>query len=191
MLSGQALDTALSLLPTSPLVGVAFRAISVQYASSALSAIGSLKRGGRYNTANEFEVLYISESQVTALQEVGSIVQTSQGLISLRAQSRTILTIDYRLNAVLDLTNSLIQDALGTSFQELTGLWIPTSVQGKISPTQQLGAAAHRLAKIDALKYPSAKDPGSYNLAVFVSKLSTSSSLEVYDSSGTINARLP
>lgn len=62
-----------------------------------------------------------------------------------------------------------------------------------MAPTQTLGSAAYNLQSIEALKVPSARDPNTYNLVVFVNRLSSSdnSFLRVYDDSGIIDARLP
>ncbi|WP_071925507.1 RES family NAD+ phosphorylase [Chroococcidiopsis thermalis] len=57
--------------------------------------------------------------------------------------------------------------------------------------TQTLGSAAYNLQSIEAIKVPSARDPNTYNLVVFVNRLSDNSSLRVYDDSGIIDARLP
>jgi hypothetical protein len=54
-----------------------------------------------------------------------------------------------------------------------------------------LGTAAYNLQGIEALKVPSARDPNTHNLVVFVTRLSTNSSLQVYDDSGIIDAQLP
>lgn len=44
---------------------------------------------------------------------------------------------------------------------------------------------------IEALKVPSARDESYHNLVVFADRLSTNSSLRVYDDSGIIDAQLP
>lgn len=193
MLTREKLETTLPLLTTLPAVGIAFRAIHAKHASTALSSIGSFKNGGRYNIAQEFEVLYLSDNQLTALLEVEALVQTAAGLVGLKDQPRTLLCIEYRLNAMLDLTDPSIQSALSTNFQELTGHWISINANKQIAPTQQLGAAVHRLRNVDGLKYPSARNeiPNSYNLAIFPDRLLGNCYLEVYDNSTTIKVRIP
>ena len=56
---------------------------------------------------------------------------------------------------------------------------------------QPLGAAVYGLQSIEALKVPSARDPSTYNLVVFVDRLLVNSALRVYDDSGIIDAKLP
>lgn len=77
MLEGQALKDALSTLEVEEAQGVAFRVIPAQYPVTALFGIGSLKRGGRFNPKGLLEALHLSESPVTALQEVEAIMQSS------------------------------------------------------------------------------------------------------------------
>lgn len=195
MLPSCKLNTALSLLPVVPAVGAASRVVNLKYSETALSAIGSFKRGGRYNPKNAFEVLYIADSLLTALCEVQAIVPAgTQFITNYNGPPRVIFYIHYSLSAVLDLTNTFNQCALGTSLQELTGAWIPYSVQDQISPTQELGATVYGLMNIEALKVPSAQnsqDPYAYNLAVFPDRLLPNSYLAIYDESGSFRERLP
>lgn len=194
MLTGGQLNTALSFLPVVPAVGIASRAVKLKYSNCVLSSIGSLKFGGRYNSENAFEVLYLADSLVTALLEVKAMVPVGTQLITIHGPPRAMFSIHYRLSAVFDLTVTSNQCVLGTNLQELTGAWIPFSAQGQISPTQELGATAHGLMNIEALKVPSAQnsqDPHAYNLAVFPDRLLPNSYLEIYDESDTLRERLP
>lgn len=193
MLNGGQLSTTLSSLPVVPAIGIASRTVKLKYSGSALSSIGSLRDGGRYNPRNAFEVLYIADSLMTSLLEAKAMVSVGTQFITIHGPSRAIFSIHYRLSAVLYLTDTSNQKALTTNFQELTGSWIPFSAQGQISPTQQLGAVAYGLTKIEALKVPSAqnRDPHAYNLAVFPERLLPNSYLKVYDESNTLRERLP
>ena len=191
MLTGQPLVSALAGLPALPAQGIAFRLIHLKYQKTPLSAIGSLKAGGRYNIAQKFAAFYTADSPVTALRELKVLIETAKGLSVSKAPPYVLLSIEYSLEAVVDLTLPVHQTALGTNLQELTGTWLPMSLQGQVAPTQQLGEAAYNSQHIEALKCPSALDPTAYNLVVFVDKLSPNSFLKVYDDSGTIQAKLP
>ncbi len=191
MYQGQQLATAIDELPTLSETGVVFRLIHLQFQNTALSAIGSLINGGRYNIAQEFSCLYTSDTPITALREIRMLTETSRELIAHKQEPQILLSIEYSLKAILDLTNPNNQAALGTNIQELTGVWLPMYLQGQIAPTQELGAAARASQKIEALKVPSAHEPNGYNLAIFLDRLSSGSFLQVYDNSGTIKARLP
>ncbi len=70
MLAGASLARAVANLPTRQLQGMVFRLIHARYAATALSAVGSLRHGGRYNRPGAFEALYLAESPITALCEV-------------------------------------------------------------------------------------------------------------------------
>ena len=62
MLPRDALVVAVQQLPVEPRRGLAFRLILARYAATALSSIGSLRAGGRYNMRGEFEALYLASS---------------------------------------------------------------------------------------------------------------------------------
>lgn len=191
MLTGNQLNAAIASLPTLSLYGVAFRIIQIQYINTPLSSVGSLRFGGRYNPQAAFEALYLAENSLTALLEVEALFKTKTEYRSILKPPLIILSTQYQINRILDITNLDNQMALGTNLQELTGNWLIMSMSGQIAPTQSLGEAAYNLQTIEALKVPSARDPNSHNLIVFPDRLSTNNFLRVYDDSGTINAQLP
>jgi RES domain-containing protein len=61
MLAGEALARALAELPSHSFKGTVYRIIPAQYPVSALSGIGALKTGGRYNPRGKLEALYLAE----------------------------------------------------------------------------------------------------------------------------------
>lgn len=191
MQAGNSLTHQLKALPASVFTGVAYRLIHARYAETALSSIGSLRNGGRYNPRRAFEVLYLADSPITALQEVEALVRTRTGLFPVKGPPRLLLSVEVTLRAVLDLTQADVQQALGTNLQELTGSWVAVNDQEAVAPTQQLGCACFEVGTIEALKVPSVRDPRAFNLAVFPDRLGEGSSLRVFDDSGIINARLP
>jgi RES domain-containing protein len=191
MLTGNQLIAALASMPTLSTQGQVCRVIHIKYINSALSAIGSLQTGGRYNQKSAFQALYLADNPVTALLEVEALFKTRTVFRYVAKPPLIVLSIYYQLNAILDLTNLNNQLALGTNLQELTGNWLLMNAGGQLAPTQILGEAAYSLQSIEALKVPSARDPNNYNLVVFPDRLSYGSFLRVYDDSGTINAQLP
>ena len=191
MLTGSKLSEALANLPVEPESGVAYRIIHAKYAGSALSSIGSLKFGGRYNPPQTFEALYLASNPITALQEVNAVVQTDSRLLGVKGPPRILLSVDYELQAILNICNPKNQSVLDTSLSELITPWRSINAQGIVAQTQILGTAAYDFQGIEALKVPSARDPNTYNLVVFVDRLSANSSLRVYDDSGIIDAQLP
>jgi RES domain-containing protein len=191
MLTGQHLTHLLTTLPTHPFTGVAYRLIPTKYVGTALSSIGSIKKGGRYNQKGDFEALYLEESPITALQEVNIIKLTDAALFSVKSSPRILLSIEITLHALLDLTDPGVQSELQTSLQELTGSWIAMNAAGEVAPTQQLGQTAYDQGAIEALRVPSAQDPRTANLVVFPDRLHEGSRLRVYDEDGLIDATLP
>jgi len=64
MLTASELSEALASLPVQAESGVAYRIIHAKYATSALSSIGSIKFGGRYNSPQAFEALYLASNPI-------------------------------------------------------------------------------------------------------------------------------
>jgi RES domain-containing protein len=191
MLPRGALVVAVGALPTQAQRGLAFRLILARYAATALSSIGSVRAGGRYNMRGEFEALYLASSPVTALREVEALVETAEGLRGVKGPPRILLSVEYDLQAVVDLTEPAIQDVLDTNLAELCAPWRALNAAGLSAPTQLLGSVVHELSAIEALRVPSARDPSTDNLVVLPNRLHSSSTLRVFDDSGLIDARLP
>ena len=140
MLEGEALREALTTLPLVPFTGTFYRLIHAKYAETALSSVGSLTNGGRYNPPGAFEVLYLADSPITGLQEVNALFRIDAQLIPVRGAPRIVLSVDCRLSGVLDLRDAGTQRALSTNPQELTGLWVASSPDDP-APTQRLGGS--------------------------------------------------
>jgi RES domain-containing protein len=191
MLRRDALVVAVQRLPTRPLEGVAFRLILARYAATALSSIGSLRTGGRYNLRGHFEALYLASSPITALREVEVLVETADGLRGVKGPPRILLSVEYSLRSVVDLTGGTVHELLGTTVDELCAPWRPVNAAGQVAPTQLLGEVIHDDGSAEALRAPSARDPSTENLAVFPDRLRAGSSLRVFDDSGLIDAHLP
>ena len=190
MLSGDALRQALADLPIQPQQGTAYRVIPAQYHLTALSGIGALKHGGRYNPKEQLEALYLSENLVVALQEVNALKQTDRGLVGLATNPKTLLSVHYTLQRVLDLTNHGVQRQLHTTMEELIQPWLLAQSRGEVPPTQQLGVAATAQG-IEALIAPSAVNPSASNLVFYPVNLQLGSTLHIEDDSGFISAALP
>jgi RES domain-containing protein len=190
MLVGAALAHALRDLTPTPWTGVAYRLIPAQFAGTALSSIGSFKRGGRYNPKEAFEALYLADTPLTALQEINLVKVTDAAILSAKSSPRLLLSVEVALAAVLDVTTVPVQDALDTNLQELTGSWLVMNADGRTAPTQALGAAAHDHEGFEGLRVPSAQDPRAANLVIFPDRLRPVSRVRVYDDSGLIDATL-
>lgn len=191
MLIGNQLIATVAKLPTISLAGVAFRTIHIKHLNTCLSSIGSLQFGGRYNPPLAFETLYLADHPLTSLLEVETLVKVAASLQRIPKPPQLVLSVEYKLSAVFDLTNLENQRALSTNLQELTGNWRLLNGLGHVASTQVLGEVAFSVPKIEALKVPSARNPKTYNLVVFPDKLLDSNFVRVYDDSGSIRAQLP
>ncbi len=182
----------ISGLPTISLQGTTYRVIHNKHIASALSTIGS-RRGGRYNPPNIFEALYIADNPANALLEVQALRITDKGLVGVQRQPLIVLSLEYQLSMVLDLCDSNHQAAIGTTLEELTTSWRDLNIQKQISTTQHIGMVVHSMGTIQALKVPSAKIDGAYNLVVFPDRLllEKTNFISVYDPDNLIIAKLP
>jgi hypothetical protein len=142
-----------------------------------------------------FGSLYLASDAVTALREA----EAASAGVTIRNPPWTLFTVEGFLERVLDLTESSVQDHLGTTLAELTGDWrysqgLFLTGTGAMPPSQRLGALAHAASNIVALRYHSAKNIGQgFNLVVFADRLvrGQASFLEVYDPDHLIKQRLP
>lgn len=190
MLKGKRLAAKVAGLATLPCTATAFRLIHAKYVDTALASIGSYRFGGRYNPASAFEVLYLADSPLTALQEVELLIRRDERLFAVKGSPRILLSVDVSLRRMLDLTDGRWQKALNTNLQELTGSWLAMNAAGHIAPTQTLGQVCYENGRIEALKVPSARDAQAFNLAVFPDRLAETSWLRVFDREGFIDAQL-
>jgi RES domain-containing protein len=158
-----------------------------------LWGLGSKRFGGRYTPKNSFETIYMAKDMVTALEEV-------QALISIPSRPAfTIVTVPWVtvaiqgfLSSVLDLTQSANVEAVGSSYQELTGAWRWVPSQTGEPPTHLLGRLCHTSRRFDGISYPSSKNtPSGVCVAVFPDRLRKPAYLEVYDPHGNVAQRLP
>jgi len=207
MLDEQHLRRVIANINPISLSGTAYRDIALRYlikkienlntidSSKALSAIGSFKRGGRYNLEKVFEVLYLSNNPVNALLEVEALRETAIGLQGVAKPPHLLLSVQYELENVIDLTHSATHQILGTSLVELKAAWKNPNNDGINAPTQILGKVLYELKNIEAIKVPSAYVDGAYNLNIFPDRLMDESFVQVYDQKidgqKIIDAQLP
>ncbi len=191
------LEKLIAVLEKAPLAqysGFTFRVIPDRWRISPLSAIGSLDRGGRYNSPGAFSVLYTADSQLTALREVDALFMDEQG--KLRGAPRNpdlLLTLESTLLRVLDLTAPDMHANLGTSCGELVALSpsrFLANARGQLTPTQRLGLACFRTGHISALKVPSAAHPDGYCFAIFPESLIVGEHIAVHDENGILQDEL-
>jgi RES domain-containing protein len=185
---------ALENAPVQPFLGFVYRIIAERHRDSPLSAIGSVRSGGRYNAPNSFPVLYCADSQMTAMLEVDALFSTADG--QLKGAPRDpdlVLSLRCNLARVLDLTDEHFHRELGTTRHELVSLSPSRFIlnpHGKETPTQTLGAACSFSGRISALKVPSAAHSSGYCLDIFPDSLLVGEQVNILDESGRISAQI-
>jgi RES domain-containing protein len=178
----------------SPFSGCTFRIIADRWRTSPLSAIGALRRGGRYNPPGEFAVLYTADSQFTALQEVEALfLDEAGGLRGVPRNPDLILTLECSLLSMLNLTDAGLLEQLGTSYEELIAespSRFIENARGRSTPTQQLGSACFRSGHISAINAPSAANPSGFCIDIFSECMFEGEYVRVRDDSGELRAEL-
>ena len=185
---------ALENAPVQPFSGFVYRIIAERHRDSPLSAIGSVRSGGRYNAPNTFPVLYCADSQMTALLEVEALFTMADG--QLKGAPRDpdlVLSLRCELARVLDLTDDRFYSELGTTRNELVSL-TPSrfilNARGDETPTQILGAACSFSGGISALKVPSAANSDGYCLDILPDSLLVGEHVTILDDTGRIKAQI-
>jgi hypothetical protein len=108
--------------------------------------------------------------------EITGVLRPPGSPVRLVFEPQVMMTVDGVLTDVLDLVDSGVQTALGTTPQELTGAWlVPQSRHmaglGPLPPTQLLARDAFASRRVVAMRYPSSKNPQGVGLVVFTGRL--------------------
>jgi RES domain-containing protein len=185
---------ALETAPVQPFTGFVYRIIAERHRDSPLSAIGSVRSGGRYNAPNSFPVLYCADSQMTAMLEIEALFTTADGQLKGAARDPDlVLSLQCKLARVLDLTDEHFCHELGTTRDELISL-SPSrfilNARGEETPTQKLGAACSFSGSISALKVPSAANQTGFCLDVLPDSLLVGEQVAILDDSGRIRGQI-
>ena len=194
MYSTERLLRALENAPVQPFSGFVYRVIAEKYRESPLSAIGSVRSGGRYNVPNSFPVLYCADSQMTAMLEVEALFTTADGqLHGAPRDPDLVLSLRCDLKRVIDLTDEHFYRELGTTRDELVSL-LPSrfivNARGEETPTQVLGAACSFTGRISALKVPSAAHEAGFCLDVLLDSLQVGEHVTIHDESGRLKEQI-
>lgn len=158
-----------------------------------LWGMGSKQFGGRYTPKYSFETIYIAKDMVTALMEAQAVFSIPSGpAFTIISAPWVTVAIQGFLASALDLTVPANVQAIGSSYQELTGAWRSAPGQTAEPLTHLLGRVCHTSKRFDGICYPSSKNPPSgVCVAVFPDRLRKPAYLEVYDPHGNVAQRLP
>ncbi|MBF6594495.1 MAG: RES family NAD+ phosphorylase [Thermaceae bacterium] len=176
-MSFEAILGALDKLPVTPLSGTAFRAVNLRHINSPLSAVGSVRVGGRFNRRGLFEALYLSENPETTLREVEFGASVDGIFKAVPKEPYVIFSIGFSLSRIVDLSLPEAWRILGVTREQLTAPWRKKQLFGEPILTQAIWAKALELG-LEALKFVSATD-GQVNLAVFPANLRGGNWLEI------------
>jgi RES domain-containing protein len=185
---------ALENAPVAPFSGFVYRVIAEKYRETPLSAIGSIRSGGRYNAPNSFPVLYCGDSQMTAMLEVEALFTTADGqLQGTPRDPDLVLSLRCELTRVLDLTDGHFHRELATTHDELVS-FSPSrfilNARGEETPTQTLGAACSFTGRISALKVPSAAHEAGFCLDVLPDSLLIGEHIAIHDDTGRLKEQI-
>jgi RES domain-containing protein len=198
------LRAALRKIAPVPIVGPFSRAVALHYLfpkpapaprvkPQPLWGMGSKRFGGRYTPKNSFETVYVAKDIETALEEVQALILYPSGpAFTIVSPPWVIVAIRGILSSVSDFTQSTNVQAIGSSYQELTGAWRSMLSQTGEPPTHLLGRLCHSSRRFDGICYPSSKNPPSgVCVAVFPDRLRKPAYLEVYDPHRNVAQSLP
>ncbi|MGH9833128.1 MAG: RES family NAD+ phosphorylase [Blastocatellia bacterium] len=163
--------------------GVCVRIVNTQRAKSgeALSTEGSRIHGGRYNSRDEFGVLYLSCDEPTCLAEINYYLN-KYGIdpASLSPEAKTMVDVSVKLTKVLDLTDPDVRLAIGVTEPDLKVEWEDVKRAGDEAITQSIGRLA-REAGFEAIIVPSARHSGNNLVILNPDNLSAPAQLLVAD----------
>jgi RES domain-containing protein len=170
-----------------PFQATTYRAVQDKYRQTPLSAVGSIRVGGRYNPKGVFEALYLTESPEIALGEVGFSSSSGGKFEAKPFAPHLLLSIQVNLQQVVRLEDWLVD--LGVNLEDLLAPWRHLQNEGILPITQALGMAALKTG-LEGLIVPSRLRGEARNLVVFPSNLQIESSVEVFDLESGIRATL-
>ena len=188
--------TACADLPTTFATGTWYRAARLRHLPNVLRTQHTASIPSRFNPGSSgetpFEILYLADTHLVALFEVQALVGAPTqpgGTLSNPQHAWAIVNASVKLRSIVDLTDDLIvQPALGTSAQELTGDWRGYQLRGEqtpvpapvgLAPTQMLGMALYRSCPdLEGFISLSARIPYHRILCIFPQRLSAASVVE-------------
>lgn len=186
---------AVALLPHQAENRTWYRVVGTRYLASAIATAHTVAVSSRFYDSNtaypQFSSLYVSDSSLVAMFEAQALLGSPTipgGSVPAPASAWIVLTVQVRLDAVVDLSDVASQALLDTSVEELTGDWrgytqrsaaTNVSYPTGTAPTQHLGEAIHRDSRdLEGLLTVSAKVPYNRNLIVFPDHLRANSFVE-------------
>jgi len=63
---------------------------------------------------------------------------------------QVLLSIEYKLNSVIDIVDAGAQTTLNTNVQELMASWRFMNAQGQLAPTPNIGEVVYSMQQVEA-----------------------------------------
>jgi RES domain-containing protein len=205
MIEGADIRKALTSVQRLDFTGVLYRAVTLEAlygfhhdppypAIRPLYNLGAPSTGARFTPRDGMPSLYFASDPETALAEVHQ-VHAKLRLLNPPVMSPLPPTVLYsarvQIDSALDLMNHTVQTALGIDSAWLGMEWRPAHERTGIAPTQLMGQEVFESGLFQAIRFPSARQPGHACWVVFTERLGGSSIIEVFDPDGNLTARLP
>jgi len=164
---------------------------------------GSHKKGVRFTPkappAAAINGRYLGTDEKTTIAEVAGVLSPAGSPVAMVFKPLALLSVLGVLTNLVDTTDPVVQDALGTNEEELTGNWAKAQVRylagtRPMPPTQVLGQAAFDAGGIVGLIYESTKSStNGKGILVFTDRLAAAGSyVELYNEPGAkLQQRLP
>ena len=159
-----------------------YRTVSYRYSCLPLSTRGAELTGGRYNfrpqQGTSFPCLYCANRDFTASTEKFYNLKTQNAPLP----PHTVVCLHVSLQHVLDLSTPDKCRLAGIDWETLNQPWeYYQDILQIPSYTQRIGSLAFADGNIEAILFTSTKVANTLNLAIFPQKLSSQSSLRLYD----------
>jgi hypothetical protein len=183
VLNGASLDSAIRKVLSRPHRNVFYRATGVRWANDPLGK-GRPIRSQRFNIAGRARALYFSQDQTTCLSEVQAF--------GWPPTSTAIIPVQVQLNAVIDLRDPAVLNALQLTATELAFNFRSLPPGSPPAETQLLGECAAASGCVDGFFFESLAVSAKTNLVVFEANLRLlNSQLLVNDPQNNLIDRLP
>jgi RES domain-containing protein len=183
MIGVTALGALIAQYPSRPLRDTYFRAMALRHHGDPLGRKRPIARQ-RFNVAGGARVLYVGDDQITCLFEVQAF--------GFPVTSIAIVPVQFQLNAVLDLRDAALLNALAITPADVAFNFRSLPHGSGPSDMQRLGEAISVSKQVDGLLYESLARPGSTCLAVFeADAVSLGGVVAVNDAQNGLVDRLP
>jgi hypothetical protein len=197
----------LPTLPRIPLAGPWYRAVAFDHlqgpppGAPVGSPIQPLWPGGCHQKGVRFTPkapaaaaingLYLGTEEMTTIAEVAGVLRPPGSPVAIVFKPLVLMSVLGALTNLVDTTDPVVQTALGTNQQEVTGNWAQAQAKylagtGPMPPTQVLGQAAFDAGGIAGLIYESTKSAtNGKGILVFTDRLAAAGSyVELYNEPG-------